>query len=249
MAMTAAPHILVVDDDRRIRASLGGFLTGHGLRVTGAADGAVMFSALATGRFDLIVLDIMMPGDDGLTVCRKLRAENPIPVVLLTAMSSETERIIGLELGADDYVCKPFNPRELLARIRAVLRRTRAHPASPAPAALRVRRFEGWRLDIVRRTLRDPQGALVELTAGEFDLLLAFVERSEQVLTRDQLLDLTRGRSSTVFDRSIDVHVSRLRRKIEVNPQQPKLIKTVRAGGYVFSAEVTAAEPTPWSPA
>ncbi len=201
-----------------------------------------MMAALETGRFDLIVLDIMMPGEDGLSLCRRLHAVNKVPVVLLTAVSSETDRIIGLEIGADDYVCKPFNPRELLARIRAVLRRTAGGlgqgDASPADYE-----FEGWQLDAVRRTLRNPEGSLVELTAGEFDLLLAFVERPQHVLTRDQLLDLTRGRAATVIDRSIDVQVSRLRRKIEADPQLPVFIKTVRSGGYVFCAGVSVGPP------
>ncbi len=196
-----------------------------------------MFSAVAHGRFDLVVLDIMMPGEDGLSICRRLRAMSKIPVVLLSAMSGETDRIVGLELGADDYICKPFSPRELLARIRAVLRRTGDTAAQGEQAAASYE-FEGWRLDVVRRTLRNPEGALVELTAGEFALLVALTGHSQQVLTRDQLLDLTRGRELTVFDRSIDVQISRLRRKIEADPQVPELIKTVRSGGYVFCAGV-----------
>ena len=165
-----------------------------------------------------------------------LRGTSNIPIVLLTAMSDETDRIVGLELGADDYVCKPFNPRELLARIRAILRRAGPEPDARPTASSLV--FEGWQLDRVRRTLRDPQGSLVELTAGEYDLLVAFAEHPQHVLTRDQLLDLTRGRVNGPFDHSIDVQVSRLRRKIEADPQQPKLIKTVRAGGYIFCAPV-----------
>ncbi len=234
--MTATPHILVVDDDRQIRASIGRFLTGNGLRVTQATDTAAMFTALERGRFDLIVLDVMMPGEDGLSACRRLRGTSNIPIVLLTAMSDETDRIVGLELGADDYVCKPFSPRELLARIRAILRRAGAEPDERPAASSLV--FEGWQLDRIRRTLRDPQGSLVELTAGEYDLLIAFAEHPQHVLTRDQLLDLTRGRVSGPFDRSIDVQVSRLRRKIEADPQQPELIKTVRSGGYIFCSEV-----------
>ncbi len=234
--MTATPHILVVDDDRQIRTSLSRFLTANGLRVTSANDAVAMSAALEKGRFDLIVLDVMMPGEDGLSACRRLRGTSKIPIVLLTAMSDETDRIVGLELGADDYVCKPFNPRELLARIRAILRRAGAEPEERSAASCLA--FEGWQLDRVRRTLRDPHGSLVELTAGEYDLLLAFAEHPQSVLTRDQLLDLTRGRVSGPFDRSIDVQVSRLRRKIETDPQQPELIKTVRAGGYIFCAPV-----------
>jgi two-component system OmpR family response regulator len=235
--VTTAPHILVVDDDRQIRTSLCRYLTANGLRATQAADAAAMFAALNAGRFDLIVLDLMMPGEGGLSACRRLRATSQIPVVLLTALSDETDRIIGLELGADDYVCKPFGPRELLARIRAILRRAPAgKDEQPGPECVK---FQGWRLNTVRRTLRDPEGSLVELTAGEYDLLVAFVCHPQQVLTRDQLLDLTRGRIAGPFDRSIDVQVSRLRRKIEDDPQAPVLIKTVRAGGYIFCSEVT----------
>ncbi len=241
MLMPGTQHILIADDDRQIRTSLSRFLTASGFRVSAAEDGVAMFAAVEKGRFDLIVLDIMMPGEDGLSLCRRLRAGSRIPVILLTALSGEIDRILGLELGADDYICKPFSPRELLARIRAVLRRTgdTAHKGGSGSPGVSYE-FEGWRLDAVRRTLHNPEGALVELTAGEFDLLLAFAEHSQHVLTRDQLLDLTRGRESTIFDRSIDVQVSRLRRKIEADPQLPVLIKTVRSGGYVFCADVLA---------
>jgi two-component system, OmpR family, response regulator len=239
--VSAIPHILIVDDDSQIRSSLGRFLTGGGLRTSHAENGTAMFAALANGHFNLVVLDVMMPGEDGFTLCRRLRAASRIPIVLLTAMSSEADRIVGLELGADDYVCKPFSPRELLARIRAVLRRTENLAAHEKRPCALVHQFEGWQLDPVRRTLRDPRDALVELTAGEFELLLAFAEHPQHTLTRDQLLDLSRGRASSVFDRSIDVQVSRLRRKIESNPQQPELIKTVRSGGYIFAAHVIPA--------
>jgi two-component system OmpR family response regulator len=241
--VNTSPHILLVDDDKQIRTSLSRFLTTNGLRVTQAGDGTQMWAAIETGKFNLIVLDIMMPGEDGLTLCRRLRETRKVPLVLLTAMSSETDRIIGLELGADDYICKPFNPRELLARIRAVLRRTGERSTkddTPQPTSYV---FDGWTLDTVRRVLRDPQNALVDLTAGEFDLLVAFVEHPQHVLSRDQLLDLARGRASSVFDRSIDVQISRLRRKIEADPQQPAFIKTVRSGGYIFSAKVIANAP------
>jgi two-component system, OmpR family, response regulator len=241
--MTNTPHVLVTDDDGQIRTSLARFLGASGFRVSVAEDGVSMFSAVANGRFDLVVLDIMMPGEDGLAICRRLRASSRIPVVLLSAMSGETDRIVGLELGADDYICKPFSPRELLARIRAVLRRTGEAAAAGGNAAANSYEFEGWHLDAVRRTLRDPDGSLVELTAGEFTLLLALAAHPQQVLTRDQLLDLTRGREATVFDRSIDVQISRLRRKIEADPQAPELIKTVRSGGYVFCAGVQSEQP------
>jgi len=236
--MASAPHILIVDDDRQIRASLARFLTANGFRTAVAEDGAAMFAAFEKGRFDLVVLDIMMPGEDGLTLCRRLRETSRIPVIFLTALSGEIDCVAGLELGADDYICKPIRPRELLARIRAVLRRVGDMTVQREPAPVVSYKFEGWLLDAVRRTLHNPEGVLVELTGGEFDLLVAFAERPRHVLTRDQLLDLTRGREATVLDRSIDVQVGRLRRKIEADPQLPVLIKTVRSGGYVFCADV-----------
>ncbi|HET6521029.1 MAG TPA: response regulator [Geminicoccaceae bacterium] len=236
-----SPHILIVDDDREIRDLLARFLGKHGYRVDVAADGRAMARALEAGRFDLIVLDLMLPGEDGLSLCRRLRATSSLPVIMLTAMGEETDRIVGLEMGADDYLPKPFNPRELLARIKAVLRR--AGTAGRADEVGRTLAFEGWRLDLARRELRAPDGVLVPLTGGEFDLLVAFAERPRRVLTRDQLLDLTRGRAAAPFERSIDVQLSRLRRKIEPDPRQPELIKTVRGGGYMFTAEVVAPAP------
>lgn len=236
--LATSPHILIVDDDAQIRKGLGRFLVSNGIRVTEASNDSAMWSSLEVGKFDLIVLDIMMPGEDGLSLCRRLRATRSIPVVLLTAMSAETDRIIGLEIGADDYVTKPFSPRELLARIRAVLRRTKSNPPREGDISHSIYEFDGWQLDTARRLLKNPEAVLVDLTAGEFDLLLAFVERPQQVLTRDQLLDLTRGRASVAFDRSVDVQLSRLRRKIESDPQRPTLVKTVRSGGYVFTAPV-----------
>jgi two-component system OmpR family response regulator len=239
--MANAPHILIVDDDRQIRASLARFLTASGFRISAAEDGAAMFAAIEKRRFDLVVLDIMMPGEDGLTLCRRLREASRIPVIFLTALSGEIDCVVGLEPGADDYICKPIRPRELLARIRAVLRRVGDTASQREHQPVVAYEFEGWRLDAVRRTLRNPKGVLVELTGGEFDLLLAFAERPRHVLTRDQLLDLTRGREAAVLDRSIDVQVGRLRRKIEADPQLPMLIKTVRSGGYVFCADVLVA--------
>jgi two-component system OmpR family response regulator len=243
MIKQTKPHMLIVDDDRQIRAMLGRFLAEHGMRVTQAGDGEQMFKALEAGRFDVIVLDVMMPGEDGFTLCRRLRNANTIPLILLTARNSETDRIVGLELGADDYVTKPFNPRELLARIRAILRRAGANPAETLRTASAIYQFAGWTLDTSRRSLISPQGVLTDLTTGEFDLLVAFVEHPQRVLNRDQLLDLARGRVSLAFDRSIDVQVSRLRRKIVGDPNAPALIKTVRNGGYFFTATVTAAAP------
>ncbi len=235
----AAPHILVVDDDREIRDLTARFLRKHGFRVGDAGNGREMDACLADGSFDLIVLDLMMPGEDGLSICRRLRADSDIPIIMLTTLGEETDRIVGLEMGADDYLPKPFNPRELLARIKAVLRRgdTQAQPVS---ATGRFLAFEGWIIDLSKRELRDPDRALVSLTAGEFNLLVTFAERPQRVLSRDQLLDLTRGREAGAFDRAVDVQLSRLRRKIETDPKEPTLIKTVRGGGYMFTANVEA---------
>jgi two-component system, OmpR family, response regulator len=238
--MSTGPHILLVDDDEMIRESLTRFFGNCGLRITPAENGSAIVEALGRGQIDLILLDIMIPGEDGLSLCRRLRATNATPIILLTAMSAEVDRITGLEVGADDYVCKPFSPRELLARIRAVLRRTSDGGSRNERRATTLYQFEGWCLDPTRRTLHAPHGALVDLTAGEFELLWAFIEHPQQVLTRDQLLDLAHGRTSLSFDRSIDVQVSRLRRKIEHYPQQPEFIKTVRSGGYVFSVPVVS---------
>jgi len=235
--MDRNPHILIVDDDAGIRTLLSKYLTQNSFRVSTAADGASLFRMLETSRVDLIVLDLMLPGESGLTLCRKLRdlAGSP-PVVMLTAMGEEADRIIGLELGADDYLPKPFSPRELLARIKAVMRR--AGGQSDGIASNLFLSFEGWRLDITRRELRSPEGLLVALTSGEFELLVAFLEHPQRVLTRDQLLDLARGRTAIPFDRSVDVQVSRLRRKIEHDPKDPMIIRTVRSGGYLFAATV-----------
>ena len=236
--MKNGPHILVVDDDGEIRDLLARFLRKHGYRIETAGDGGEMFRALGAGRFDLIVLDLMLPGEDGLSLCRRVRAASNLPIIMLTAVGEDTDRIVGLEVGADDYLGKPFNPRELLARIRAVLRR--ATDARPPPEARlsKCLEFQGWSLDAARRCLHAPDGAPVGLTAGEFALLLAFLEHPGRVLTRDQLLDLTRGREAGPYDRSIDIQVSRLRRKIEADPKRPALIKTVRSGGYVFADSV-----------
>ncbi|EJW10794.1 Response regulator protein [Rhodovulum sp. PH10] len=241
--MDASPHILIVDDHRDIRDLLGKFLVGHGLRVTPAANGTEMWEVLANHRIDLIVLDLMLPGEDGLVLCRRLRGEGrTTPVIMLTAMGEETDRIVGLEMGADDYVAKPFSSRELLARIKAVLRRTQSNgptsAASPAGEERAVARFAGWTLDLARHDLHRPDGVVLPLSKGEFTLLVAFVERPKRVLSRDQLLDLARGRSAVPFDRSIDTQVSRLRRKLEDDPATPTLIKTVWGDGYMFTADV-----------
>ena len=239
--MPTSPHLLIVDDDREIRDLLARFLRKHGYRVDTAADGRAMAKLLEAGRFDLVVLDIMLPGEDGLSLCRRLRATSDLPIVMLTAVGDDTDRIVGLELGADDYVTKPFNPRELLARVKAVLRRAGAPRPAAAADGGRVLAFDRWRLDLARRELRAADGTLTPLTAGEYDLLAAFVEHPGRVLSRDQLLDLTKGRAAVPFDRSIDVQLSRLRRKIEPDPKDPRLIKTVRGGGYILSCPVTHA--------
>ncbi|MCA1910121.1 MAG: response regulator [Magnetospirillum sp.] len=241
--MNTSPHILVVDDDHEIRDLLARFLAKHGLRVTAARDGSEMMKVLEGPGIDLVVLDLMMPGEDGLSLTRRLRAQgSAVPIVMLTAMGEDTDRIVGLEVGADDYLPKPFNPRELLARIKAVLRRFQGE-ANGAPAVTATRPphrlgFDGWILDIATRDLTTPDGVVTTLSAGEFDLLRAFVEHPRRVLSRDQLLDLARGRQAIPFDRSIDIQVSRLRRKLDDDPKEPQLIKTVRGGGYLFTPEV-----------
>jgi two-component system OmpR family response regulator len=237
--MNATPHILLVDDDREIRDLLSRFLDRHGIRVTSARDGREARRAWPAGHYSLVILDIMLPGEGGLDLARWLRSFSDVPILMLTAMGDETDRIIGLELGADDYLPKPFNPRELLARIRAVLRRTTERGARAAETA-RGYKFMGWRLEPGRRRLLDPDGTEVPLTGGEYDLLAALVERANQVLTRDMLLDLLRGRQAGPFDRAIDVAISRLRRKLDRDgaEQHGQLIKTVRGGGYVFACEV-----------
>lgn len=236
--MTDTPHLLIVDDDREICSLLSGFLNRHGYRVSTAADERELHRAMAVARIDLIILDLMLPGKDGLTLCREIRAGSATPIIMLTAMGEEMDRIVGLEMGADDYLPKPFNPRELLARIKAVLRRAGTSRRRPRAGDDTVLRFAGWQLDLTKRRLISPEGALVELTTGEFELLAAFVEHPNRVLSRDQLLDLARGRTATSFDRSIDVQVSRLRRKLEPDPKVPQLIKTVRGGGYLFTPPI-----------
>jgi two-component system, OmpR family, response regulator len=236
------PHILIVDDDTEIRELLSRFLSKHDFRVTTAKDGRDMQQALQDWKIDLIVLDLMMPGDDGLTLCRQVRADSDIPIIMLTAMGEDVDRIIGLEVGADDYIPKPFNPRELAARIKAVLRRTTVAPLAPVQpvgegGAEKIR-FDIFELETSTRTLRKGD-EVISLTAGEYELLVAFVEHPRRVLNRDQLLDMARGRAAIPFDRAIDVQVGRLRKKIEPDQKNPTLIKTVRGGGYMFTPEVT----------
>jgi two-component system OmpR family response regulator len=237
--MIESPHILVVEDDRDISRLIGRYLRDNDCRVSLATDGEEMDDAVHSARIDLIVMDVMLPGEDGLSLCRRLRERSRIPVVMLTARGEEVDRIIGLEMGADDYLAKPFNPRELLARIRAVLRRTSQNGASSrSDDGVRLLAFDGWGLDCIARTLTNPQGSLVTLTSAEIDLLIALCERAGRILSRDQLIDLTQGRVAGAFERSVDVLISRLRRKIERDPHHPEFIKTVRSGGYVFTPDV-----------
>lgn len=232
------PHILVVDDHRDIRDPLAQYLKKNGFRAMTADGGTALRQAVKAYAFDLIILDIMMPGEDGLTLCRFLRETNHTPVILLTAVSEETDKIIGLEMGADDYVTKPFNPRELLARIKAVLRRSQSLPPQREPRQGTRYTFGGWVFDTTTRQLRKGDGPDIGLSSGEFSLLTILVDRPNMVLSRDQLIDLTRGRNAGPFDRAIDNQVSRLRKKIEDDPKNPLLIQTVWGGGYKFAGTV-----------
>ncbi len=232
------PHLLLVDDERSIREPLAIYLTKQGFRVTQAADAEAARTRLSAYAIDIIILDIMMPGEDGLSLTRHIRANSDIPVILLTAKSEETDRIVGLEMGADDYVVKPFSPRELATRAKVVLRRAAAGGVRQHAPDSASYSFSGWLLKSGERALVDREGVSVPLSTGEYNLLLALVTRPRQVLTRDQLLDLTQGREAAAFDRAIDNQVSRLRRKIETDPKSPELIKTVWGGGYTLAAEV-----------
>ena len=241
---TSAPNILVVEDDRETRTLIAKYLRTNACHVTTATDGREMARAMIDHRVDLLILDVMLPGEDGLSLCRKVRAESQTPIIMLTARGEDVDRILGLEMGADDYLAKPFNPRELLARINAVLRRQAAAQTASATSGANVLGFLGWRIDLRLRELRNPAGARVAMTSAEFDLLRTFCERPGRVLSRDSLLDLTQGRSTGSFERSIDVLVSRIRRKIEPDPQDATMIKTVRSGGYMFTPAVEAATTT-----
>lgn len=236
-------HILVVDDDPQIRLLVARFLQRHGYQVTGAPDGRVMMEVLAHTVIDLIVLDLMLPGRDGVELCREVRASSQVPIVMLTARSEEQDRILGLEGGADDYVTKPFSPRELLARVRAVLRRARAARGSGQARPSEFVSFDGWRMDLRRRELQSPSGTLVDLSTGEFDLLVAFVEHANRVLSREALLQYAKARTSDdPFDRTIDVQISRLRRKLDADAAGGQLIKTIRGAGYIFTSSVRPRE-------
>ena len=237
--MTELPHLLLVDDQRSIREPLAQYLTRQGFRVTQAADAATARDRLSAYAIDLAILDIMMPGEDGLSLCRHIRATSELPVILLTARTEETDRIVGLELGADDYVTKPFSPRELATRVKVIMRRAQAGSTRQHAPDSGAYAFAGWVLRTGERVLVDREGVSVPLSTGEYNLLLALVTRPRQVLTRDQLLDLTQGREAAAFDRAIDNQVSRLRRKIESDTRSPEIIKTVWGGGYTLAAEVT----------
>jgi two-component system, OmpR family, response regulator len=237
--MADTPHLLLVDDERSIREPLARFLDKQGFRVTQAADAGDARAKLAAYAIDLVILDVMMPGEDGLSLCRHIRATGDTPVILLTARAEETDRIVGLEMGADDYVVKPFSPRELATRAKVILRRAAAAGARQHPPESGAYAFAGWVLRTGERVLVDREGVTVPLSTGEYNLLLALVTRPRQVLTRDQLLDLTQGREAAAFDRAIDNQVSRLRKKIEPDPKVPTIIKTVWGGGYTLTAEVT----------
>ncbi len=236
--MNSTDHILIVDDDRDIRALLGDYLQKNGYRVTLVADGKRMQEVLESENISIIVLDLMLPGEDGLVLCRNIRAKSQIPVLMLTAKGDDMDRIVGLEMGADDYVAKPFNPRELLSRIKSILRRSKASQEAIKPDEANVVRFSGWHLDMLSRQLTSPQGVAVPLSGSEYRLLRVFIDHANRILNRDQLMDLCRGREMFPFDRSIDVQVSRLRQRLGDDAKEPMLIKTIRGEGYMLAAKV-----------
>ena len=236
--MESTSHILIVDDHRDIRDSLGKYLAQHEFRTSLAANAAEARKLVESSAIDLVVLDIMMPGEDGLSLCRHLRQTTDLPIILLTAVADETDRVVGLEMGADDYLTKPFSPRELLARIKSVLRRTHSLPPRAAPTASAQMRFGKWTLHVARREVTGSDDVAIPLSTAEFHLLSAFMEHPKIVLSRDQLLDITSGRSAKVFDRAIDNQISRLRKKLEEDPKKPTLIKTIWGGGYMLTESV-----------
>jgi len=238
LTMDRTDHILIVDDDAEIRTLLSRYLEKNGLRATAVGDGRAMWQALDAGAFDLIVLDIMLPGDDGLTLCRMLRARSDIPIIMLTARGDETDRVVGLEMGADDYLPKPFSARELLARIKVILRRSRSLPHNLRPEEEPQIRFGDWVLDTTHRHLLSATGVVTPLSGAEYRLLRIFVSHPNRVLNRDQLVELTQGKEADPLDRSIDVQVSRLRHRLGDDPRDPRLIKTVRGEGYVLAVPV-----------
>ena len=243
-ALSSSPNdirarVLLVEDDSAILQMLADVFAESGFVVSLADSGETMDRALQQDAIDVVVLDIMLPGEDGLSICRRLRAESNVPILMLTALGEDVDRIVGLEIGADDYVTKPFNPRELVARVRAVLRRVRS-PDAKTRLRDRAMRFSGWRIFPAERRLLNPDGVRITTTSAEFDLLLAFCQNPGQILSREQLLELTHGGLAGPVERSVDVHVSRIRQKIEPDPRDPTLIKTVRLGGYIFTPEVEA---------
>lgn len=227
--------ILIVDDDEQIRQLLREYLAGFGMSVTGVTDGIAMEEALEKSPFDLVILDLMLPGEDGLTLCRNLRVKSDIPILMLTARGEAMDRVVGLEVGADDYIVKPFEPRELVARIQSILRRSRAGRESPR--GKKEAEFMGWRLDLILRQLVSPEQIVIPLSNAEFRLLAVLVEHPNRVLTREFLLDEARGRGMELFDRSIDILISRVRQKLNDDPRTPSLIKTVRGEGYLFDTK------------
>jgi len=237
--METSAHILIVDDDHEISSLLAEYLEKNGYKTSTAGDGKAMWKALDDSRVDLIVLDLNLPGDDGLTLCRTLRTRSNIPVIMLTARGEPVDRILGLEMGADDYLPKPFEPRELFARIRSVLRRTQALPSGTATSEPQQVRFAGWTMDFTARHLINSEGIVVALSGAEFRLLKIFVDHANRVLSRDQLLNLTQGRDADPFDRSIDLQISRLRQKLGEDARLPQIIKTVRNEGYVLATVVS----------
>lgn len=236
--MTSAPHVLIVDDEAAIRDLISTYLSRHGMRVSVAADGQQMRERMAEHPIDLVLLDLGLPGEDGLALTRHIRSFSNVGVIIVTGSGESVDRIVGLELGADDFVAKPFDLRELLARVRSVLRRTASAPEPEAPARNAGLRFAGWHLDTQGRRLVNPEGSEVELTTGEYELLHVFAENPNKVLSRDQLLQATRNRDAAPFDRAIDMQIARLRRKIEADADKPVLIKAVRGAGYIFTATV-----------
>ena len=241
--MEQAPRILIVDDDPEIRSLLEQYFLSNGYRAVTVGDGRAMWQALEQTAIDLVILDLMLPGEDGLELCRNLRAKSRIPIVMLTARGDEMDRILGLEMGADDYLPKPFNPRELLARTKTVLKRSRELPYSHEPRTQKARCFAGWLLNPITRHLQNPEGAIVPLSGAEYRLLSVLLDHPNRVLSRDQLLDLTQGRDAEPFDRSIDVLISRLRRRLKEDTRDPVIIKTVRSAGYVLAVRVNDCAP------
>jgi two-component system, OmpR family, response regulator len=239
--MDSVSRVAVVEDDPEISRMMTNYMTDHGFEVTAARNGRDLDRVMSGGKIDCVILDVGLPGEDGLSICRRLRGKSTVPIIMVTGRGTETDRIVGLELGADDYLPKPFNPRELVARVRAVMRRS-AGGELPQTQSPQVLVFEGWRLDMARRQLFTPDSASRSLTSGEFNILSIFCQNPRKVLSRDDLLDLLHGRAAAVFDRSIDVQISRLRRKIETNLKDPSFIKTVRYGGYFFTPQVVAIE-------